>query len=198
MAAEPETVTRTPAQGTGDRRIAILHGPNLQLLGRREPGVYGHATLAEIDARIASLASELGASAESFQSNHEGELLDWIAAAADRVAGFVVNPGGLTHTSVVLRDALLATGLPFVEVHLSNTAAREPFRHRSYLTDRAAGVVLVLAPRAIFWVCAAFWLDSTTDPRTPAFPSWRARQISEMAWSWTWTAFSGPSPTSST
>jgi 3-dehydroquinate dehydratase II len=141
-------VTPTPAPETETRRIALLHGPNLRRLGRREPGIYGRDSLDEIDARVASLAAELGVSVEAFQSNHEGELLDWIESVSDRVAGFVVNPGGLTHTSVVLRDGLLATGLPFVEVHLSNTAAREPFRHRSLLSDCAAGVVFGFGPES--------------------------------------------------
>ncbi len=134
-------MTSTPATDPGSLAIGVLHGPNLGRLGSREPAVYGSTTLAGIDARIEDLAAELGVRVEAFQSNHEGELLDWIEAAADRVDGFLVNPGGLTHTSVVLRDALLGTGLPFVEVHLSNTAAREPFRHRSLLSDRAVGVV---------------------------------------------------------
>lgn len=122
-------------------RIAVLHGPNLRLLGRREPEVYGSATLGEIDARIADEAASLGVEVESFQSNHEGDLLDFIDEASARVDGFLVNPGALTHTSVALRDALLGVSLPFVEVHLSNTAAREPFRHHSYLSDAAVGVV---------------------------------------------------------
>ena len=122
-------------------KIAILHGPNLRLLGRREPEVYGSDTLAEIDAALAEEARALGVDLESFQSNHEGDILDFLEAASPRVEGFVVNPGALTHTSVALRDALLGVGRPFVEVHLSNTAAREPFRRRSLLSDAAAGVV---------------------------------------------------------
>ncbi|MCG6987612.1 MAG: type II 3-dehydroquinate dehydratase [Gemmatimonadetes bacterium] len=122
-------------------RIAVLHGPNLRLLGRREPQVYGTDTLGDIDARIGDEAASLEVEVESFQSNHEGDLLDFIDEASARVDGFLVNPGALTHTSVALRDALLGVSLPFVEVHLSNTAAREPFRHRSYLSDAAVGVV---------------------------------------------------------
>jgi 3-dehydroquinate dehydratase-2 len=122
-------------------RIAVLHGPNLRLLGRREPEVYGTATLDDIDARIGVEAASLEVEVESFQSNHEGELLDFIDAASAKVDGFLVNPGALTHTSVALRDALLGVSIPFVEVHLSNTAAREPFRHRSFLSDAAVGVV---------------------------------------------------------
>lgn len=122
-------------------RIAVLSGPNLNLLGRRETVVYGRATLAQIEDRLRDLASDLGVELETFQSNAEGALIDYIHEASDRVDGFVVNAGGLTHTSVSLRDALSGVGLPFVEVHLSNPSAREPFRHQSLLSDRALGVV---------------------------------------------------------
>lgn len=125
-------------------RILVLHGPNLDRLGRREPGIYGSLRLQDIDRRLRELGAELGATIETFQSNHEGALIDRIHAAVDSaipVRGIVVNPGGLGHTSVVLRDALLAAAVPFVEVHLSNVFAREPFRHHSTLSDVAAGVV---------------------------------------------------------
>jgi len=122
-------------------RIAIVHGPNLRLLGRREPAVYGTDTLEDVERAVQALASQLGTEVEFFQSNHEGAILDFVEEAAARVDGFVVNPGALTHTSVALRDALLGVELPFVEVHLSNTAAREPFRRHSYLADVAVGVV---------------------------------------------------------
>ena len=127
-------------------RILILHGPNLNLLGSREPEVYGRTTLAEIDARLAQVAAANGASAESFQSNHEGALIDRIHEAASRADGILVNPGGLTHTSVSLRDALAASGLPVVEVHLSNVHAREKFRHRSLVSGIAVGVISGLGP----------------------------------------------------
>lgn len=122
--------------------IAVLHGPNLNLLGRREPDIYGRTTLAEIDARLDTLAAELGIGIETFQSNGEGALIDYVQGAAERVSGFVVNAGGYTHTSVGLLDALLGTGRPFVEVHLSNLHARESFRERSLLAPRAAGIVM--------------------------------------------------------
>jgi 3-dehydroquinate dehydratase-2 len=122
-------------------RIAVVHGPNLRLLGRREPDVYGPDTLADVNAAIEEEARGLGAEVEFFQSNHEGALLDFLDEAAARVDGFLVNPGALTHTSVSLRDALLGVSKPFVEVHLSNTAGREPFRRHSYLSDAAVGVV---------------------------------------------------------
>ena len=118
-----------------------MHGPNLQLLGRREPEVYGTDTLGDVNRTIEGTASGLGVEVEFFQSNHEGAILDFLDQASARVDGFLINPGALTHTSVSLRDALLAVAVPFVEVHLSNTAAREPFRRHSYLSDVASGVV---------------------------------------------------------
>ena len=122
-------------------RIAIVHGPNQNLLGRREPEVYGRATLAEVDRALTELGRELGVEIDAFQSNSEGALVDHVQERAAAVAGFVVNAGALTHTSVALRDALLGVARPYVEVHLSNVFAREPFRHHSYLADRAVGVV---------------------------------------------------------
>ena len=123
-------------------KILVLHGPNLNLLGGREPALYGHATLAEIDADIAGIARSSGHDLSSFQSNSEGALIDRVhAAAKDGVAFIVINPGALTHTSIALRDALAAVKIPFIEVHLSNVHAREPFRHHSYLADLAVGVI---------------------------------------------------------
>jgi 3-dehydroquinate dehydratase-2 len=122
-------------------RVAVVHGPNLRLLGRREPEVYGTQTLGDVNDALAALADELGLELETFQSNHEGALLDYIEEASDRVSGFVVNPGAFTHTSVALRDALSGVERPFVEVHLSNTASREAFRQHSYLSSVAEGVV---------------------------------------------------------
>lgn len=123
------------------RRIGVLHGPNLNMLGRREPEIYGYGTLDELDATVAAAAAELGAETVSFQSNLEGELVDWIQAETDRVSGWVVNAGGFGHTSVTLRDALVASERPFVEVHLSNVFARESFRHSSVLADVAVGMI---------------------------------------------------------
>jgi len=126
----------------------VIHGPNLRLLGTREPEVYGGLTLADVDDRLRDLAADLGVELEVFQSNHEGELLDYVEKAAARVDGFVVNAGGYTHTSVALRDALVGVARPFVEVHISNTAAREPFRHHSYLSPVALGVVFGFGVRS--------------------------------------------------
>lgn len=122
--------------------ILVLHGPNLNLLGIREPGVYGSTTLAEIDAELTKIASEAGEGLASFQSNHEGALIDRVQAArTDGTRAIIINPGGLTHSSVALRDALAAVSLPFIEVHLSNIHRREPFRRHSYFSDLAEGVI---------------------------------------------------------
>lgn len=128
------------------KRILVIHGPNLNLLGTREPEVYGATTLAEIDASLAARAKELGCEVECYQSNHEGLLIDRLHEAIGTFDGILINPGGLTHTSVSLRDALVATGLPLVEVHLSNVFAREEFRHHSFISAIAIGVISGLGP----------------------------------------------------
>ncbi|MGB4136180.1 MAG: type II 3-dehydroquinate dehydratase [Microbacterium sp.] len=120
------------------RRLLLLNGPNLNLLGSREPEVYGTATLADVERLAAEAAAELGYDMRALQSNHEGVLIDAIHAAREDCAGIVINPGGLTHTSVALRDALTGVSLPFAEVHISDVYAREEFRHFSYLHDVAA------------------------------------------------------------
>ena len=127
-------------------RVLVLHGPNLNLLGTREPAVYGTATLDDIHAELTLVAKARGAELEFFQSNHEGALIDRIQEAPSWADAILINPGGLTHTSVVLRDALAATGLPVVEVHLSNVFAREPFRHHSYVSPIVRGVVAGFGP----------------------------------------------------
>lgn len=123
-------------------RLLVLHGPNLNLLGQREPEVYGRQTLADINAALSSLGDELATSVDTFQSNHEGDLIDRIhAASGDGFAGIIINPGGLTHTSIALRDAISSINLPVVEAHLSNIHARESFRQHSYVAGVVVGQV---------------------------------------------------------
>lgn len=123
-------------------KLLVLHGPNLNLLGQREPEIYGHTTLADIDAALRQQAEAAGHQIECRQSNAEHQLVDWVQGAADDgFALILINPAAFTHTSVALRDALAACGLPFIEIHLSNPAAREPFRHRSLITDLALGSI---------------------------------------------------------
>lgn len=123
-------------------KILVVHGPNLNLLGTREPEVYGRETLADIDGQLADLGKEIGAEVLTFQSNHEGALIDRIhQARAEGVAGILINPGGLTHTSVALRDALAGVAIPAIEVHLSNVHAREEFRRHSYISGVVVGQI---------------------------------------------------------
>jgi len=127
------------------RQLLLLNGPNLNLLGSREPAVYGSTTLAQIETGLVGEAAALGLQLSCFQSNHEGGLIDRLhQARVDGVEFMLINPGAFTHTSVALRDAVLAVAIPFIEIHLSNVHARESFRHHSYLSDIAAGVILGL------------------------------------------------------
>ncbi|MBW2714708.1 MAG: type II 3-dehydroquinate dehydratase [Deltaproteobacteria bacterium] len=128
------------------QRILVIHGPNLNLLGSREPEIYGTATLEEINGDLSSAAKEWGAEVEFFQSNYEGALVDRIQESQSWADGILINPGGLTHTSVTLRDALVATDLPIVEVHLSNIFAREDFRKNSFVSPIVLGVVSGFGP----------------------------------------------------
>ncbi|HEX4509975.1 MAG TPA: type II 3-dehydroquinate dehydratase [Burkholderiaceae bacterium] len=125
--------------------VLVLHGPNLNLLGTREPAVYGSTTLVDIERDLQARATAAGATLQSFQSNHEGALIDRVHAARTDGTDFIlINPGAFTHTSVALRDALAGIALPFIEIHLSNVHRREPFRHHSYFSDLAEGVIVGL------------------------------------------------------
>jgi len=136
--------TNMPA--TGRRRIWVLSGPNLNLLGTREPEIYGRATLAEIERGLVEEAASAGAELSCFQSNEEGALVTWVQQARDRADGLIVNFGGYSHTSVALRDALLAVPVPAIEVHLSNPHAREPFRHVMMTAAACRGAICGLGP----------------------------------------------------
>ncbi len=127
-------------------RVLLLNGPNLNLLGLREPGLYGSQTLEGIEDGLRRQAAGLGVALECFQSNHEGALVDRIQAARGLVDGILINAGALTHTSIALRDALLGVAIPFVELHLSNIHGREAFRHHSFLADKALGVICGFGP----------------------------------------------------
>lgn len=139
----PSASVRRGRQNTGTRplRILFVDGPNLNVLGTREPERYGKRTLEEIRGMVAKAAGNEGAAVEFFQSNHEGEIVECLQGAAERADGIVINPAGLTHTSVAIRDALIYSGLPAVEVHLSNPASREPFRRTSLIEDTVVGRV---------------------------------------------------------
>jgi 3-dehydroquinate dehydratase-2 len=138
----PRLPTRALARRAADV-VLVIHGPNLNLLGAREPEIYGTQTLAQIDAGLVSLGRELGLTVECLQSNHEGVILDWLHAAAQRsdVLGVVLNPGAYTHSSLAIHDAIAGIALPCVEVHLSNVAAREEFRRRSVVAPACVGTI---------------------------------------------------------
>ena len=121
--------------------VTLLNGPNLNLLGQRQPEVYGRETLADVAAKVADLAEELGLRVRALQSNHEGQLIDWIHEARGQSAGLIINPGGYSHTSIAILDALTAFEGPVLEVHISNIHKREAFRHHSYVSQRADGVI---------------------------------------------------------
>ena len=158
-----------PTAAEGNPRILVVHGPNLNTLGTREPEVYGTTTLAEINAQLQTRASEHGFALAAFQSNHEGALIDFLQAEAGQCVAIVINPGGLTHTSVSLRDALAGTGKPIVEVHLSNIYAREPFRHSSLLAPICRGQITGLG-----WRGYLFALDALVEQyRAARSTSWK-------------------------
>ncbi|VFM98608.1 MAG: 3-dehydroquinate dehydratase [Candidatus Kentron sp. G] len=142
------TINQTSSKNNQMAKLLLLHGPNLNLLGEREPTLYGNQGLAEINQRLVLLARERGRELMCFQSNAEHELIDRIHAAREQdIAFIIINPAAFTHTSIALRDAFLAVAIPFIEVHLSNIYQRESFRHHSYLSDIAAGIIIGLGPR---------------------------------------------------
>jgi 3-dehydroquinate dehydratase-2 len=148
------------------RQVLVVHGPNLNLLGTREPKVYGRETLKAIDSRLAAAGRAAGASVLCFQSNLEGELINRVHEAKTEGIDFIIiNPAGYTHSSVALRDALAGVAIPFVEVHLSNVHSREAFRHRSYFSDLAVGVICGLGSRG-YDFALQFALGSATEPGT--------------------------------
>jgi 3-dehydroquinate dehydratase-2 len=142
-------------------RFLLVNGPNLNTLGTREPHIYGHDTLFDVVARVEKRAADFGASVEAYQSNHEGAIIDYLQEHARGADGLIINPGGLAHTSVVLRDAITASGLAAVEVHISNVHAREPFRHESVLTPVCRGMVTGLGWRG--YVYALEYLVAITE-----------------------------------
>ena len=153
--------------------IFILNGPNLNLLGKREPNLYGSTTLAEIEAACVARGKSLGLRVDFRQTNIEGVLVDWIQEAADEAAGIVINPGAYTHTSVALHDAIRGTGLPVIEVHLSNIFAREPFRHHSYVSPVAKGVICGLGALGYTLALEALQPLITAKKKKPARPAQR-------------------------
>ncbi|PVI05548.1 dehydroquinase class II [Periconia macrospinosa] len=126
------------------KTILLINGPNLNLLGTRQPELYGSTTLSDVESQGKQHAEKLGANLETFQSNHEGAIVDRIHAARHKVDAIVINPAAYTHTSVAIRDALLGVDIPFIEIHITNTHAREKFRHHSYLSDKAEAVIMGL------------------------------------------------------
>ncbi len=132
------------------KKVLVIHGPNLNLLGLREKGIYGDVTLKEIDSRLEKLAKEIGVEVSSFQSNSEGEIVDAIHKAMGKVDAIVINPAAYTHTSVAIRDAILAVAIPVIEVHLSNIHKREEFRHKSFISDVAIGTIAGFGPESYY------------------------------------------------
>jgi 3-dehydroquinate dehydratase-2 len=145
-----KTTGKAP-KARGAQKILVLHGPNLNLLGTRQPEIYGRETLADINSKLSAQAKAAGAQLENFQSNHEGALIDRVQAAKQqKIDWIIINPAGYTHTSVALRDALSGVAIPFIEVHLSNIHAREPFRHHSYFSAIASGSIIGLGSSGYF------------------------------------------------
>jgi 3-dehydroquinate dehydratase-2 len=149
------------------RKVLVLHGPNLNLLGTREPKLYGTLTLAEINSNLTILADNAGAELLHFQGNAEGQLIDRVQQAmSEGIAFIIINPAAYTHTSIALRDALAAAGIPFIEVHLSNVFARESFRGRSYFSDLAVGVISGLGPKG-YELALKYALEASAGGKFP-------------------------------
>lgn len=153
--------------------VFVLNGPNLNLLGKREPALYGSGTLADVEKACHAAAKRLGLAVDFRQTNIEGVLVDWIQEAGEKARGAVINPGAYTHTSVALHDAIRGTGLPVIEVHLSNIFAREPFRHHSYVSPVAKGVICGLGP--VGYTLALEALGGFLNEGKPAAPPRQAR-----------------------
>lgn len=132
------------------KKILVIHGPNLNMLGKREPAIYGSTTLDDINSELVKMASENGIAIDTFQSNHEGAIVDRIQDAYKKVSGVIINPAAYTHTSVAIRDALLLLDVPIIEVHISNIHKREPFRHHSYVSDIATGQIVGLGVKGYY------------------------------------------------
>jgi len=157
--SKPKRASEAPPRGL--KNILVLHGPNLNLLGTREPGIYGTESIQSINERLSRMAKREGATLEVFQSNHEGALIERVQGAKQqRISWIIINPGGLTHTSVALRDAFAAVKIPFIEVHLSNIYSREPFRRHSYFSDLAVGTICGLGSQS-YDLALQFALQST-------------------------------------
>jgi 3-dehydroquinate dehydratase-2 len=137
------------------KKILIIHGPNLNMLGKREPEIYGRDTLDEINRGLKLLSEELGMDAETFQSNHEGEIVEKIQKSLGECSGVIINPAAYTHTSVAIRDALLLLSVPIIEIHLSNIHKREPFRHKSLVADIATAQLMGFGAKGYFWALRA-------------------------------------------
>ncbi len=156
--------------------VFVLNGPNLNLLGKREPALYGKGTLADIEGACRARGKALGLTVDFRQTNIEGVLVDWIHEAAEKAKGVVLNPGAYTHTSVALHDAIRGTGLPVIEVHLSNIFAREPFRHHSYVSPVAKGVICGLGPAGYTLALEALRALFDATPKAAKKPAARSRK----------------------
>ncbi len=137
------------------KKILVIHGPNLNMLGKREPEIYGSETLFEINKKLVQKGKKLGLAVETFQSNHEGEIVEKIHEAFGEVSGLIINPAAFTHTSIAIRDAILILNIPVIEIHLSNIYKREPFRHKSMISDIATGQIAGLGVDGYFFALDA-------------------------------------------